>query len=88
MVSHGSIGSVATAYGMDNRGVGVKNFHFSISSRPVLASTQPPMQWVPGLFFFPGIKQQGCEAEHSPPTSAEVKKTWTYTSTPPYVFMA
>jgi hypothetical protein len=24
----------------------------------------------------------------SPPTSAEVKKTWIYTSTPPYVFMA
>jgi hypothetical protein len=25
---------------------------------------------------------------HSPPTSAEVKNTWIYTSTPPYVFMA
>jgi hypothetical protein len=28
------------------------------------------------------------EADHSTPTSAEVKKTWIYTSTPPYVFMA
>jgi hypothetical protein len=27
------------------------------------------------------------EAEHSPPTSAEVKKMWFYTSTPPYAFM-
>jgi hypothetical protein len=27
-------------------------------------------------------------ADHSPPTSAEVKKMWIYTSTPPYVFMA
>jgi hypothetical protein len=26
------------------------------------------------------------EADHSPPTSAEVKKTWIYTSTPPYAF--
>jgi hypothetical protein len=26
----------------------VKNFHFSISSRPALGSTQPPIQWVPG----------------------------------------
>jgi hypothetical protein len=28
------------------------------------------------------------EAEHSTPASAEVKKMWIYTSTPPYVFMA
>jgi hypothetical protein len=37
---------------------------------------------------FPGVKRQGLEAEHSPPTSAEVKKMWIYTCTPPYVFMA
>jgi hypothetical protein len=36
----------------------------------------------------PGVKRQGREADHSPPASAEVKKTWVYTSTPPYVFMA
>jgi hypothetical protein len=30
----------------------------------------------------------GREADHSPPTSAEVKKMWIYTSTPPYAFMA
>jgi hypothetical protein len=35
-----------------------------------------------------GVKRPGREADHSPPTSAEVKKTWIYTSTPPYVFMA
>jgi hypothetical protein len=35
----------------------------------------------------PGVKRQGREANHSPPTSAEVKKMWIYTSTPPYVFM-
>jgi hypothetical protein len=27
---------------------------------------------------FPGVKWQGREADHSPPTSAEVKKIWTY----------
>jgi hypothetical protein len=64
----------------------VKNFHFSISSRPALGSIQPPIKWVPGLF--PGIKRQGREADHSPPTTAEIKKMWIYTSTPPYVFMA
>jgi hypothetical protein len=30
----------------------------------------------------------GREAYHSPPTRAEVKKMWIYTSTPPYAFMA
>jgi hypothetical protein len=37
---------------------------------------------------FPGVKLQGREADHSPPTSAEVKNMWNYTSTPLYVFMA
>jgi hypothetical protein len=32
-----------------------------------------------------GIKQLRSEA--APPVSAEVKNTWLYTSTPPYVFM-
>jgi hypothetical protein len=30
----------------------------------------------------------GGEADHSPPSSAEVKNAWSYTSTPQYVFMA
>jgi hypothetical protein len=29
----------------------------------------------------------GLEADHSPPSSAEVKNAWSYTSTPQYVFM-
>jgi hypothetical protein len=37
---------------------------------------------------FPGGKAAGREADHSPPASAEVKKMWIYTSTPPYAFMA
>jgi hypothetical protein len=32
---------------------------------------------------FPGVKRPVHGADHSPPTSAEVKKTWNYTSTPP-----
>jgi hypothetical protein len=65
----------------------VKNFLFSKSSTPALGSTQPPIQWVPGVLS-PGVKQPGREANHSPPASAEVKKMWIYTSTPPYAFMA
>jgi hypothetical protein len=34
------------------------------------------------------IKRPGRETRHSPPTSAEVKETWIYTSTPLYVLMA
>jgi hypothetical protein len=39
---------------------------FSTTSRP-----QPTLQWVPGLF--PGVKRPGNEADHPPPSSAEVK---------------
>jgi hypothetical protein len=35
-----------------------------------------------------GVKQQGREADHSPPTSAKVKTMWIYTFTTPYAFMA
>jgi hypothetical protein len=65
----------------------VKNFLFSMSSKPVLGSTQPPIQWIPRAVS-PGVKRPGREADHSPPTSADVKKMWIFTSTPPYAFMA
>jgi hypothetical protein len=35
-----------------------------------------------------GIKRPGLEADHSPPSIAEVKNAWSYTSTPQYVFMS
>jgi hypothetical protein len=44
----------------------------STASRQALQATQPHIQWVPGALF-PGIKQQGCEADHSPPSSTNVK---------------
>jgi hypothetical protein len=65
----------------------LKNFLFSTASRPALGPTQPPIQWVQGALSS-GVKQQGREADHSPPTSAEVKKMWIYTSIPPYAFLA
>jgi hypothetical protein len=66
---------------------GGKNFHFSMSSKQTLGLTQPPIQSLPGALSS-GVKRPGREADHSPPTSAEVMKTWVYTSTPSYVFMA
>jgi hypothetical protein len=38
-----------------------------------------------GDSFPPGVKHQKREGDHSPPTSAEVKKMWINVSTPPYV---
>jgi hypothetical protein len=45
-----------------------KIFLFSTVSRPALGATQPPIQWVPE------VKRPRREADHSPPSAAEVKK--------------
>jgi hypothetical protein len=60
-----------------------KIFLISMASRPVLGPTQL-IQWL----LSPQVERPGREADHSPPTSAEVKNTWIYTFTSPYVFMA
>jgi hypothetical protein len=52
----------------------VKSFLFSTSSIQALGPTQPPTQWVPGALS-PGVKRPGREFDHSPPTSAKVKKS-------------
>jgi hypothetical protein len=86
-----SVVGIASGYGLDDRGVGVRvpveSRIFFTSSRPALGSTQPPIQWVPGALS-PGVKRQWREGDHSLPTSSEVKKMWIYTPTPPYAFMA
>jgi hypothetical protein len=46
------------------------------TSRTALGPTQPPIQWVPGTLSL-GVKQLGCEADHSTPSSAE--NAWSYT---------
>jgi hypothetical protein len=50
-------------------------------SREALGCSQPPIQWVPGDIS-QGIKRKGREADHSPPTSAEVKNDGTIPSLP------
>jgi hypothetical protein len=57
--------------GFDSR-QGQEIFLFSIASRPALGPNQLLIQWVSGGCS-PGVKQPECEADHSPPSSAEVK---------------
>jgi hypothetical protein len=42
-------------------------------SRPALGPTQPPVQWVPGVLSPGVIARPGRDADHSPPSSAEVE---------------
>jgi hypothetical protein len=62
-------------------------FLFAQVSRTPLGPIQLPIQWVLGAVSL-GVKRPGREADHSSPSSAEVNNAWSYTSTPPYVFMA
>jgi hypothetical protein len=63
--------------GLDDLGFksqyGQEIFLLSKSSRQALEKTQPPTQWVPGLFY--GYKRREREVGHSTPSSAFM--TWT-----------
>jgi hypothetical protein len=76
-----SVVGIVTGCRLDDRRVGVLvtvgSRILSMSSMPALGPTQPPS---------PGVKRQGHEAGHLPPSSSEVKKMWIYTSIPSYAF--
>jgi len=55
---------------------------FDTATRPALGSTQPPIKWISEALSL-GVKQPGREADHSPPSSAEVENAWSCTSSPP-----
>jgi hypothetical protein len=52
---------------------GLEIFLFTTASRTALEPTQPPIQWVPRALSL-GVKEKGREADHSPPSSTEVKE--------------
>jgi hypothetical protein len=91
MRSQDGVVGIVTGYRLDGQGVGVGVL---VGSRTFCSPRHPDRLWGPPNLIFrggglsPGVKRPGLEADHSPPTSAEVKKTWVYTSTSPYVFMA
>jgi hypothetical protein len=76
--------NIALDYGLGDQGFesrkGLGIFLFTTGSIPLLGSTQPPIQWVPGNLSL-GVKRPGFETDHSNPSSTQVKNAWSYTST-------
>jgi hypothetical protein len=70
-------------YPKETQGKRAGNFLFTTASRTALGPTQPPTQRVPGALSL-RVKRPGREADHSPPSSAEVKNVWSYTSILPH----
>jgi hypothetical protein len=57
---------------------------FSLHHRVQTGSGAQPSSYPVGTICFTlGVKRPECEADHSPPSSAEVKNACSYTSTPP-----
>jgi len=78
----GSVG-LATRYGLDvqgsNPGEGGARFSAPVQTGPVAR----PASYTKDNGSFPGVKRLGRGAGLSPPSSAEVKKEYSYTSIPP-----
>jgi hypothetical protein len=69
---------------VSNPGRGEVLLHFVQSCSGVHLTSNPVSTRATSL----GVTRSGRDAAHSPPTSAEDKKRWIYTSTSPYAFIA
>jgi hypothetical protein len=82
-----SVVGIATSYELNDRRVGDR---VPVGSRIFTSPNRPHRLWGPpnllskgyGGALSPGVRRPGREVDHSPPTSAEIKKMWIYTSTP------
>jgi hypothetical protein len=81
-MSQGSVVGIASGYGLEDRGVGVR---VPVGPRIFSSPRRLDRFWgLPSLLSngYPGVKLPGCD--HPSPTSVEVKKIWIYTSTLPH----
>jgi hypothetical protein len=82
---------IEAGYGLDDRDSRVRfpawAGNFSLHHRVQNGSGAHPDSYPMGIGS-PSleVKRPEREADHSPPSSAEVKNAWSYTSTPQYVF--
>ena len=58
---------------------------FATASRLAVGTTQPLVQWIPGVLPL-GLKWPVNEADHSPLSSAKAKNAWSYISTSTYTW--
>jgi hypothetical protein len=78
---------IALGYGLNDRSyrvrfpAGAGNFSLHHRVQNGSAPPHPPIQRVLGALSL-GVKRPGTEADHSLPSSAQVKNAWSYTSTP------
>jgi hypothetical protein len=80
--------SIATGYGLDDRGSEVRfpagAGNFSVLHHVQTGSGAHPASFPMGTgVSFLGLKRPEREADRSPPSSADVKNAWRYTSTLP-----
>jgi hypothetical protein len=73
---YGLFNDAVSSYGLDSRNsISVKRnifFFYPTAPKPAPRPTERHIEWVPGALF-PGVKPSGCQPDHSPPASAEVK---------------
>jgi len=74
--------------GFDSPQVQGKDLYLFVTTF-IYKSWWPPTLLSSGFprLFFPEVKRPEHEADHLPPSSAEVKNAWSYIFTVPYVFM-
>jgi hypothetical protein len=83
---------IALGYGLDDRGSRVRfpagAGNVSLHHRVQSGSGAHPASYPMGTRALSVVvKRLEREADHSPPSSAEVKHAWSYTSTPQYAFI-
>jgi hypothetical protein len=76
---------IALGYGLDDRGFESRqNLELPLHHLVPTGSGTHPASYTMGTRYFSlRVKCPGREADHSPPSSVEVKNTWSYTYTTP-----